>query len=202
MDERVGVFGGTFDPVHVGHLASAVAVRHALGLDRILLVVAAEPWQKVGSRAVSPAEDRFAVVEAAVAGIAGLEASRIELDRGGPSYTADTLAALSTPGRELALVLGADAAAGLRTWERVDEVGTLARLVVTTRPGSGRPAVPAGWRVDFVEVPALDVSSTELRDWAATGRPLDVLVPPAALREARRRGLYPGPVSQTPSGDT
>src|SRR2546423_13992387 len=93
---RIGVFGGTFDPIHVGHLVAAVNVRHQLRLDRVLLVVANVPWQKTGARAVSPAEDRYAMVAAAVEGVAGLEASRVELVRGGPSYTADTLPGLAT----------------------------------------------------------------------------------------------------------
>ncbi|HEX7167817.1 MAG TPA: adenylyltransferase/cytidyltransferase family protein, partial [Acidimicrobiales bacterium] len=91
---RIGVLGGTFDPVHIAHLVSAVNVRAALGLDRVLLVVANEPWQKVGTRPISPAADRLAMVEAAVAGVDGVEASAIEIARGGPSYTADTIAAL------------------------------------------------------------------------------------------------------------
>src|SRR3954447_22668934 len=92
---RLGVLGGTFDPIHVGHLVAAVNVRHALDLDRVLLVVANEPWQKVGDRAVTPAHDRLAMVEAAVGDVDGIEASRIEVVRGGSSYTADTLAQLA-----------------------------------------------------------------------------------------------------------
>src|SRR5271169_3842537 len=98
---RIGVLGGTFDPVHVGHLVAAMRAREALGLDRVLLVVANVPWQKAGTRPVTPAEDRFLMVQAAVAGVAGLEASRVEIDRGGPSYTVDTVRELlaSTPSR-------------------------------------------------------------------------------------------------------
>ena len=91
MGQRIGVFGGTFDPPHVGHLVTAVNVRHSLGLDRVLLVVANQPWQKVGTRAITPAGDRLALVEAAVQGVDGIEASAIEIERGGESYTADTL---------------------------------------------------------------------------------------------------------------
>src|SRR5881628_2444235 len=93
---RIGVFGGTFDPVHIGHLVAAVNVRHALRLDRVLLVVANVPWQRAGARVVTPAEDRLAMVAAAVEGIDGLEASALEIDRGGQSYTADTLAELAS----------------------------------------------------------------------------------------------------------
>jgi len=91
---RLGILGGTFDPVHVGHLVAAVNARHELGLDQVLLVVANEPWQKVGNRPVTPAADRLALVEAAVEGVEGLESSGIEIERGGPSYTADTVAEL------------------------------------------------------------------------------------------------------------
>ena len=101
--ERVGILGGTFDPIHVAHLAVAVQARHQLSLDRVLFMVANVPWQKAAVRNVSSAEDRLAMVGAAVAGHEGLEASRIEIDRGGDSYTADTLGDLQAPGRELFL---------------------------------------------------------------------------------------------------
>jgi len=109
--ERLGIFGGTFDPPHVGHLVTAVNVRHELRLDRVLLVVNDQPWQKLGTREITPSEDRFAMVEAAVEGVEGLEASRLEIDRGGMSYTADTLAELlaEDPSRHLFVILGSDA---------------------------------------------------------------------------------------------
>lgn len=186
---RIGVVGGTFDPVHIGHLAVAVAARHALGLDRVLLVVANVPWQKAGTRPLTPAEDRYAMVEAAVADLDGIEASRIELDRGGPSYTVETLEALrdDAGAHELFLVLGADAAANLHTWVRADELPALAELVAVPRPGT---PPPPGMRT--LDVPHLDVSSSDLRARVADGRPLDVLVPAPALRVIRQRGLYAG----------
>ena len=190
--ERLGVFGGTFDPPHVGHLATAVNVRHDLGLDRVLLVVNHVPWQKVGSREISPAEDRLAMVAAAVRGVEGLEASSIEIEAGGPSYTADTLAALvaEDPGRDLFVILGSDAAAGLPTWERVDDVRAMATVVVVERPGSP-PAPPLpGWRWERLEVPSLEVSSTELRERALAGRPLDFLVTAEVIDCIADRGLY------------
>ncbi len=189
---RLGVFGGTFDPPHVGHLVTAVNVRHALALDTILLVVANVPWQKVGERPISPAEDRLAMVEAAVRGVPGLEVSRLEIDRGGPSYTADTLAELGRmhPGAELFVVLGSDAAAGLTTWERVDEVRDGCTVVVVERPGAEGQTPPAGWRWVRVEVPRLDVSSTDLRARVLDGRPLDYLIPPDVIGCIRDRGLY------------
>lgn len=191
MGERLGVFGGTFDPVHVGHLVAAANVRHALGLDRVLLVVANLPWQK-GERVLTPAEDRLAVVQAAVEGAEGLEASRLEIDRGGESYTADTLEELvaADPGRELFLVVGADVAAELRTWRRVDVVAALATVVVVTRGGVPQPQLGPPWRTRRVEIPALEVSSSELRARQAAGRPLDFLIPRPAIDCIRRRGLY------------
>lgn len=192
---RIGVFGGTFDPPHIGHLVAAVNVRHALHLDLVLLVVAHVPWQKVGQRSVSPAEDRLAMVEAAVGGVAGLEASDLEIRRGGASYTADTLAELADRhrGAALHLVLGADAAAGLPTWERVEEVRRGATLVVVDRPGSDPLDPPAGWTTRRVEIPRLEVSSTELRARVLDGRPLDYLVPSGVISCIRERGLYRSP---------
>ena len=191
---RIGILGGTFDPIHVGHLAAAAEVRHVLGLDRMLLMVANLPWQKVGTRAVTAAEDRLAVVEAAVAEVDGLEASRLELDRGGLSYTADTTAELARlhPEAELFLVVGADVVADLPTWERVEEVRAGVTLVVVGRPGAALALPPPPWRACAVPIPALDVSSSELRARVAAGRPIDALVPPAAVRQIRRRGLYAG----------
>ena len=192
--ERIGVFGGTFDPVHIGHLAAAVNVRHELGLDRVLLMVANVPWQKAGMRVLAGAEDRYALVQAAAQGLHGVEADRMEVDRGGPSYTADTLAQLAerNPGGDLFLIVGSDVVRELDTWERVDEVRRLATLVAVTRSGRTVPPPPDGWRMEVVEVPALDVSSTDLRSRVATGRPIDVLAPPAVVHEIRRRGLYAG----------
>ena len=188
----LGVLGGTFDPIHVGHLVAAVNVRHALDLDLVLLVVANRPWQKEGTRPVTAAEDRLAVVRAAVGQVPGVEASDLEVVRSGISYTADTLAALHAvePGADMVLVIGADVAATLHTWERLDEVRARCRLAVVNRPGAPPPRVPTGWRAEVVEIPALEVSSTDLRARVADGRPLDYLVPEAAVREIRRRGLY------------
>lgn len=188
----IGVFGGTFDPPHVGHLVTAVNVRHALDLDEVLLVVANDPWQKAGTRAVSPAADRLAMVEAAVGDVEGLEASDIELRRGGTSYTADTLAELGKrhPAAQLHLILGSDAAAGLPTWERVEEVRAAATIVVVTRPGAETGEPPDGWSWVSVETPRLEVSSTDLRARVADGRPLDYLLTPAVKDCIERRGLY------------
>jgi nicotinate-nucleotide adenylyltransferase len=191
--ERLGVFGGTFDPVHVAHLVAAVNARHVLALDRVLLVVANRPWQKTW-RTVTSAEDRYAMVEAAVAGSPGLEASRLELDRGGDSYSADTLRALADedPSRELFLVVGADVAAELDTWRQVEVARELATLAVVSRPGAPEVDPGPGWRVARVDIPHLAVSASDLRARAAAGLPLDHLVPAPVIDRIRALGLYAG----------
>jgi nicotinate-nucleotide adenylyltransferase len=191
--ERVGVFGGTFDPVHVGHVVAAVEARRALGLDRVLIVVAGDPWQKRG-RVLAPAADRLAMVEAAVAGVEGLEVCDIELRRTGPSYTADTLEALSAPGRSLFLIVGADVASTLSTWTGVERIPALATLAVVDRFGVPPAPVPTGdWQLERLSIPRLEISSTDLRARAARGWPLDGLVPPGAVRIIRERSLYQTP---------
>ena len=196
MKERIGIFGGTFDPIHVGHLVAAVNARHDLMLDRVILMVANVPWQKVGARVVTPAEDRFQMVSAAVGTLEGLEASRLEIDRGGPSYTADTLSQLAAlnPGADLFVIVGWDVSADLSSWERLDEIREMAVLVVVNRPGTPAPIglLEGGWRLQQVSVPNLEISSTDLRARAASGRPLDYLVPDAVVRVIRERGLYSG----------
>lgn len=188
---RVGLFGGTFDPPHVGHLVTAVNVRHALDLDLVILMVANVPWQKEGSRAITPAPDRLAMVEAAVREVPGLEPGRQEIDHGGPSFTADTLAVLADelPGAEFYTIIGDDAAAGLRTWTRWQEVVDRSKLVVVDRPGE---PVELDGDIDWirVEVPRLEVSSTDLRARFTDGRPLAYLVTNPVLDVIRSRGLY------------
>ena len=188
---RIGLFGGTFDPPHVGHLVTAVNVRHALRLDFVVLMVANVPWQKHGSRAISSADDRLAMVEAAVRDVRGLVAGDVEIRRGGPSYTADTLAALQAehPGADLFTIVGDDAAAAITTWERHDEVAASSTLVVVDRPGA--PVVlPSEFAWERVEVPRLEVSSTDLRARVNDGRPLDYLVTEPVLQIIRERSLY------------
>jgi nicotinate-nucleotide adenylyltransferase len=190
--ERLGVFGGTFDPVHAGHVVVATETRAQLGLDRVLLVVAGDPWQKRGL-VVADALERLALVETAVDGIDGVEASAVEIERGEASITADTLEALTRPGRELFLVLGADAVANMPTWRRLDQTRHLATVVVVERAGDVHSEPPGvGWRVERVAIPRLDISSTDLRQRLREGRPIDGLVPESVVREIARRGLYTG----------
>lgn len=190
--QRIGVLGGTFDPIHIGHLVTGLNVRHAIGLDRVLFVVAHSPWQKA-DREITRARDRLDMAAAAVAGRPGLEASDLEIDRGGTTFTADTLATLRAqqPGAELFLIVGADQGANLHTWERLDEIRRLATLVIVGRPGAGGDEPPPGFRVERVDVPLLEVSSSDVRARFRDGRPLDWLVPDEVVRLARERGLYP-----------
>jgi nicotinate-nucleotide adenylyltransferase len=188
---RIGLFGGTFDPPHVGHLVTAVNVRHALQLDVVVLMVANVPWQKQGTRAITGAAERFAMVSAAVADVDGLCASDIELRRGGPSYTADTLCELAEQHGdcELFTIVGDDAAAGLTSWERYAEVVERSRLVVVDRPGAP-VELPDGFDWLHVEVPHLEVSSTDLRARFVDGRPLDYLITEPVLAVIAHHGLY------------
>jgi len=191
--ERVGILGGTFDPPHVGHRAAGRAVVDALGLDRLLLVVANDPWQKSGTRAVSSAEDRYALTKALAEEIRGAEASRIELDRGGPSYsvqTAETLLAEARGPVELFLVVGADLVAELETWERSGDLARLVTLAVVSRPTTADAAVPPGWRAIRVDGPQVDVSSSEVRDRLARGDSVTDSVPEQVVRRIRQLGMY------------
>ena len=188
---RVGIMGGTFDPPHIGHLVTAVTVRYELGLDEVLMVVANEPWQKVDSRRISPASDRYEMVRAAVVDDEGVEASDIEIRRGGPSYSVDTLEelAVNEPGVELFLLLGADAAAGLDSWERADDLDSLCTIVVVDRPGTTSEP-PERFQVVNVEVPRLEVSSTDLRARVRDGRPTTYLLPERVRELIEARELY------------
>ncbi len=191
MTRRVGLLGGTFDPPHLGHLVVAECARVELHLDEVRLLVAGEPWMKAA--APTRAADRVRLTEAAVAGDPHLRVDTREVDRGGPTYTADTLADLHAdePDAELFFILGEDAAAGLPRWERVGEAFALATFVVVTRPG--HPAPPAEALPDEVvhlEVPQLEVSSTELRARFADGKGTRYLVPDAVDAAVRELGLY------------
>lgn len=188
---RVGLFGGTFDPPHVGHLVTAVNVRHALDLDVVILMVNNVPWQKEGERPITPAVHRLAMVEAAVADVAGLEAGRLEIDHGGHSFTADTLAALAAaePDATFFTIVGDDAAAGLMTWDRFEEVVNASTMVVVDRPGI-QVELPEGIEWTRVESPRLEVSSTDLRARFTDGRPLDYLVTDPVLDLIRADHYY------------
>jgi nicotinate-nucleotide adenylyltransferase len=190
---RIGVFGGTFDPIHHAHLAVGAAALHQLHLDQVLFVVANVPWQKARSRRISSAADRLAMVQTAVAGRKGLIASDLEISRGGDSFTADTLRELldADPGSELFLIVGSDLVDDLPTWQRWVEIPKLCTLAIAYRPGEeSRADLAPGWRSVDVRLPALELSSTELREMAADGRPLDFLVPDGVIAYIAEHGLY------------
>lgn len=194
---RIGLFGGTFDPIHHGHLAAAWHVRQRLDLEAVWLVVANDPWQKSGDRQVTPASTRLRWVREATADVDGLEASAVEIEAGGPSYTVDTVAGLRRrhPDVEWSVVVGADTAAQLDTWSRADELRAAVQIVVVNRPGTDGVAVPPGWRHSHVQIPSLDLSSTELRALAAEGVSLRFLVPDVVALDVEASGIYAGPTT-------
>ena len=203
---QIGVLGGTFNPIHVGHIAVARAARDDLGLDEVLVIPAANPPHKLGVP-IAPADDRLAMVELAVAGEPGLAASRIELDRPGLSWTVDTLSALlddaRVAGRDVALtlILSADAFAGLATWQEPARLLRLARVAVAPRPGHARPSLddlPHDLRAlavgtTFLDGPNVDVSATDIRRRVAAGLPIDGLVAPEVARYIEAHHLYRQP---------
>jgi nicotinate-nucleotide adenylyltransferase len=192
---RLGVLGGTFDPVHVGHLALARAARDRLALDEVLLVPAGHPWRKA-DREIAPAEHRLAMLRLAVAGEPAFTVSTLELEREGPSYTADTLEALAAgqPDAELFFIAGEDALADLPNWERPRRIIELAKLAVARREdsaGGARDAIPGlRERIVWLEMPLVEVSASEVRRRVRTGEPIAGMVPPAVEAYIREKGLY------------
>lgn len=198
---RVGILGGAFNPPHVGHLCLAQEAYARLGLDVVLVVPVADPPHRTLDSDPGPRE-RLRMVELAVAGDERLEASAIEVDRPGTSYTVDTLRALreSAPANELTLILGADQASRLPTWHEPDEVLRLARLAVAEREGLSRDQIlteldglPGIERTVGFDLPRLDVSSTLVRDRIARGLPIRYLVPDAVAGHIAAAGLYADP---------
>lgn len=184
---RTGLLGGTFDPVHHGHLVVAQAALDELELDEVRLLVAGDPWMKGET---TPATVRVELCELAVADHGELVVDDRECRRDGPTYTYDTLLELRAedPDGELVFLLGADAAERLGRWHRVDDLFGLARFVVVNRPGHRMPDLPQ--QVEVLQVPPLDISSTQLRELAGHGRSLRYLVPEAVRRRIGQYGLY------------
>ncbi|HSJ73542.1 MAG TPA: nicotinate-nucleotide adenylyltransferase [Miltoncostaeaceae bacterium] len=191
------MLGGTFDPPHIGHLIVASEALWRLELDVVRLVPARTPPHKPAG-AQTGGDRRAAWLEAAVAGAPGLEVSRIELERGGPSYTADTLEAMAAaePGALLWFILGADQLAGLLGWRDPERILAVARLAVVPRAGHDVRALAervAPGRADLIDVPEIGVSSSMIRDRIARGLPIRFLVPPAVEESLRREGLVASP---------
>jgi nicotinate-nucleotide adenylyltransferase len=189
---RIGVMGGTFDPIHHGHLVAASEVAHIFGLDDVIFVPTGQPYQKETCQ-VSPAEDRYLMTVIATASNPRFSVSRVDIDRPGPTYTIDTLRELreTNSGAELFFITGADALAEILTWHDADELFTLAHFVGCTRPGhrlSGA-GLPDG-KVSLVEIPALAISSTECRARVEAGEPVWYLVPDGVVQYIAKRKLY------------
>jgi nicotinate-nucleotide adenylyltransferase len=209
--DRVGIMGGTFDPIHHGHLVAAEEARWQFGLDRVLFVPTGRPWQKpVG---VSSAEDRYLMTAIATAANSAFLVSRLELDTPGPTYTVDTLRRLRAALGErtsLFFITGADAVLQLLTWKAQDQVLALAEFIAASRPGSDLAAleetlarVPgAAGRVHRMEIPALAISSTDIRARVARAEPFQYLVPEGVARYIDTRGLYRDAAGPSPPGCT
>ena len=191
--QRLGVMGGTFDPIHHGHLVAASEVGHFFGLDEVVFVPTGQPWQKE-DRQVSPSEDRYLMTVIATASNPRFSVSRIDIDRGGPTYTIDTLRDLRAERgdkAELFFITGADALARMMSWQDVNELFALAHFVGCTRPGhrltgDGLPED----KISLIEIPALAISSTGCRARVAAGEPIWYLVPDGVVQYIAKRDLY------------
>ncbi len=188
---RVGVFGGTFDPPHTGHVAIAAQAVHSLSLDRLVVTVAGDPYRKRGA-VVASATDRLALARLAFADLERAEVDDREIRRDGPTYTVDTIEELRAEhDAEILLILGADAAASLPSWHRASELADLVTVALMARHGETLDAVD-GFRCVKFDVVRVDVSSSQLRDRVARAEPIDGLVPAAVIHELRKRRLYTG----------
>jgi nicotinate-nucleotide adenylyltransferase len=190
--KRLGVMGGTFDPIHNGHLVAASEVGHFFALDEVIFVPTGQPWQKEG-RKVSAAEDRYLMTVIATAANPRFSVSRVDIDRPGETFTIDTLRDLrfERPDAEFFFITGADALARMISWRDADELFTLAHFVGCTRPGHplSDAELPED-RVSLIEIPALAISSTECRVRVRAGEPIWYLVPDGIVQYISKRRLY------------
>ncbi len=189
---RLGVMGGTFDPIHHGHLVAASEVASRLDLDQVVFVPTGQPYRKDAST-VSPAEHRYLMTVIATASNPRFTVSRVDVDRDGPTYTADTLRDLrvSYPGAELFFITGADALAQILSWKGVEDLWDLAHFIGVTRPGHelSDHGLPKD-RVTLLEVPAMSISSTDCRERTANGKPVWYLVPDGVVQHIGKYHLY------------
>ena len=194
MKKRLGVMGGTFDPIHHGHLVAASEVVSQFHLDEVVFVPTGTPWQK-DRRPVSPAEDRYLMTVVATMSNPQFSVSRIDIDREGPTYTTDTLRELRAlhADADLFFITGADALSQIFSWRNAQELFDLAHFIGVTRPGHTLtdPGLPAGG-VSLVEVPALAISSTDCRLRVSRDEPIWYLVPDEVVRYIDKRKLYRG----------
>jgi len=187
---RVGVLGGTFDPFHNGHLAVARAVLVSGLVDSIVVVTANDPWQKAS---VATADQRLDMVRRGVAGYDDIEVSDIDIRRGGPTYTVDTLADIASlyGEAEVSFIVGSDAAAGLPTWHRAEELRSSTSFIVVTRPGTRPPQLDVeGYDLNLLEIPPVDVSSSAIRERVSNGVAVTDVVPHAVAEYITDQGLY------------
>ncbi|WP_406000931.1 nicotinate-nucleotide adenylyltransferase [Streptomyces sp. NBC_00829] len=191
---RIGVMGGTFDPIHHGHLVAASEVAALFHLDEVVFVPTGQPWQK-SHKTVSAAEDRYLMTVIATASNPQFSVSRIDLDRSGPTYTIDTLRDLRSihTNADLFFITGADALSQILSWRNAEELFSLAHFIGVTRPGHDLTddGLPEGG-VSLVEIPALAISSTDCRARVASGDPVWYLVPDGVVRYIDKRQLYRG----------
>ncbi|WFE21418.1 nicotinate-nucleotide adenylyltransferase [Solwaraspora sp. WMMD937] len=190
---RVGIMGGTFDPIHQGHLVAASEVAERFALDEVVFVPTGDPWEKAGLT-VTPAEDRYLMTVIATASNPTFQVSRADIDRPGPTYTVDTLRDLHSvygPKAQLFFITGADALEKILSWKDTEAMFELAHFIGVTRPGFELSAahLPAD-TVSLVEVPAMAISSTECRARVAAGKPLWYLVPDGVVQYIAKRRLY------------
>jgi nicotinate-nucleotide adenylyltransferase len=190
---RVGIMGGTFDPIHHGHLVAASEVADRFGLDEVVFVPTGQPWQKA-EQAVTPAEDRYLMTVIATASNPRFQVSRVDIDRGGPTYTVDTLRDLKAeygPKAQLYFITGADALERILSWKDLDQMFALAHFIGVTRPGFELSAahLPDD-AVSLVQVPAMAISSTDCRARVARGEPVWYLVPDGVVQYIAKRRLY------------
>lgn len=197
--QRIGIYGGTFDPIHRTHLDIARAARDTAGLDKVVFVVAARPPHKQ-REVYASAEDRLALVQAAIAGEKGMEVSRIEMDRIGPSYTVDTLREIHQqyPEAALFLIVGYDSLVDLPSWHKPEEILGLARVLAARRPGVNASVHPMmQGRFDLLPIEENAMSSTEIRARVACGESVHELVPAAVEQIIREKGLYREPAGNS-----
>lgn len=190
---RLGVMGGTFDPIHHGHLVAASEVAAALGLDEVIFVPTGEPPQKPN---VTNSEDRYLMTVIATASNPRFNVSRVDIDRDGPTYTVDTLRDIQAehPGAELFFISGADAITQILSWKDFDELWKAAKFVAVSRPGHTMqlPDLAPEGAIEVLEVPALSISSTDVRERAANGEPVWYLVPDGVVQYINKHNLYRG----------
>jgi nicotinate-nucleotide adenylyltransferase len=191
MGTRLGVMGGTFDPIHVGHLVTAEEALHQFSLDEVVFVPTGRPWMKEHEVVASP-EDRFHMTQLGIQLEPRFRVSGIEVERGGPTYTIDTLRTLrdAEPGVELFFITGADAILEIMRWREPEVVFDLAHFIAATRPGYDMQPLEAHPDVSVMHIPALAISSTDIRERVHEGRPIRFLVPERVESYIRSEGLY------------